>query len=287
MPTTTGNPGGWDTWQVFTTNSSGYPTGVAGTSPANNTTSSARRNRSNVTATFNSSTPEQLQFRGGDTILGSMSFGGGDLTTIDVDASGIDAAFESILSSALVDSTSNSQMIVTGPNTNNENLPVVGHIFTQKFQSRAAATNGQLQYLNRFVMSSTVRIIPNTMTYRGESLRRYSITPTKASRLPWGTLLGANQSFTNSEADHIDIISEYPLSLTTYISDGTEVTFVAGYRPVSTTVTISASLNQFAREGTAQALSSINATTGVATMAAAGSAGNLNVLVYGTRFVAI
>lgn len=287
MPTTKGNGGGWDTWQIMTTNSSGYVTGVAGTSPANNTTSSAMRNRMNVSATFNASTPDQLQFQGGDTILGSMSFGGGDLSSIEVETSGIDAAFEAVLSSALVDSTSNSQMIVTGPNTNNENLPVVAHLFTQKFQSREAATNGQLQYLNRFVPASNVRIIPNSMSFRAESRRRYVITPTKGSRLPWGTLLGANQSFTNSEADHIDILSEYPLSVTTYISDGTETTFVAGYRPVSSTVTISASLNQFARVGTAQALSSISTTTGVATMAAAGSAGDINILVYGTRFVAI
>ncbi len=282
-----GNPVGFQEWQVFTVNSSGIPTGVAGTSPANNTTSSARRNRFGITATFNSNDPDFVPFRGGDKILGNISFGGADLTSITVEAEGVDDDFDAIMTGANVDVTTNSEWVISGLNANNENQPTVGFIMTQKFQSRAAATNGQTQYRSVIVMASRVRIKPATMGYRGVNARQYVITPTKSSRLLHGVLLSSTQNFTDLEADHFYMTTHNPIALTSYVSDGTEVTFVAGYRPLSTVITLGANRNLFAREATAQALSSIVTTTGVATMAAAGSAGNLNVLVYETNFVAI
>lgn len=285
--TTQGAPIGFERWQVFTTNSSGIPTGVAGTSPANNTTSSARLNKFNVTATFNSNDPDFVPFRGGDKILGNISFGGGDLTSITVECEGIDDTFDAVLTGANVDTTTNSEWVFSGINANSEALPTVGFIFSQKYQSKAAATNGQLQYRHAVVMASTVRIKPATMGYRGVNARQYIITPTKSSRLIHGVLVSSTQAWSDLEADHFYITTHNPIALTSYVADGTSTTFVTGYRPTSTVITLGANRNLHAKNGTAAALSSINATTGVATLAAAGSAGDLSVLAYETIFTAI
>lgn len=284
---TSGAPGGWEQLQVGTIDASGYPTGVAGATPANDTTSSARRSRFPVNATPTIEEPERTPIPGGDTILGYFSWGGGTMSALELELSGIDAAFESVITGANVDTTTNSEITILGTNAGNNNPPSIFLILSQRYQSVEDATRGQERYLNMVVMAATARVLDHAMQNRSTVTRRISVTPTKASRLLWGGLIGANQNWTNDEADHFYLVSTYPLSLTTYIGDGTETDFVAGYRPTSSVVTLAATPNHFARNGTSQALSSLSTTTGVAVMAAAGAAGDRNVLAYNTRFADI
>lgn len=104
----------------------------------------------------------------------------------------------------------------------------------------------------------------------------------KASkRTPWGSLVSAlGISAPDGEVSGMHIRTSHPLALTVFRSDASDTTFITQYRPASTVVTDNATPNYFTRNGVDQALSSIVTTTGVATMAAAGTAGDMNILLY-------
>jgi hypothetical protein len=77
------------------------------------------------------------------------------------------------------------------------------------------------------------------------------------------------------------------VALTTYVANGSATTFTPQYLPATSVITLNANNNMFTVDGTATALTSISTSTGLATMAAAGSSGDVNVLVYETNFVPV
>jgi hypothetical protein len=79
--------------------------------------------------------------------------------------------------------------------------------------------------------------------------------------------------------------SDNQLYVETQRSDAAATTFTATYLPVSSTITINASKNEMVKNGTPTALSSFNTSTGVVTLAAAGTAADLHVVTYGTNYV--
>lgn len=289
MPIQQGNAAGLHALQIFTVNNSGIALGQLDptATPTPDTTSSAYLVRGATSSAFSPRTPTVVDFRDGDTFKGQMSFGGGDLQPFDISLDQSHPSLFAMVNNSSVDSTTNSVWRIFGANPNEEDLPTVGMILTQKYQSRESGSDGVNYYLNTIIPRAEIRVNPGGAEFQARSEWSLNVTPTMASKLPNGVAFGSNQGFEGNQTDAIYIVSKKPIALTTYIADGIETTFVAGYRPSYSTVTLAAAENFFAVNGTATALSSISTTTAVATMAAAGSSGDVNVLMYETSFTAV
>lgn len=281
------NVAGANVLQIATRTSAGYATGQAGTAPANGTTSHAYMTQDISTSGFSPRAPVVVEFEAGNAIVGKTSYGGSDLQAFDITGDAEDHSIMALTNGSNKDTTTVSGWEVVGSNPLRIAMPDMIVMITNEFISREAATKGTTFYRNVIIPSCKIRCNIGGFAFQGKVPFTMNVTPTSAAKFPNGVAFSSNQAWADNTIDHYVIVTENPLALTTFISDGTETDFITGYRPVSTVVTISTRPNWFARNGTAQALSSIVTTTGVATMAAAGTAGDFNVLVYETNFVTI
>ncbi len=262
-----------------------YMGGSAGAALANNGTTHAY-----VLDSIRDFSPEggeltTLVFEGGDRRLGTMQFGDTGLT-------GFTCTFEDVRNSVItgvhgtaVDTTSNSEFELWSTYTSASNAAAVGICITTTLKDEQTGA----KVYRHTVYPSCQAVFSSVLGgFQAKNTIQMNVTVSPSSYFPIGTALSAmSMSLPDNMATHIEMYTTNRIHMTAYRSDATEVTFVAGYRPLSSTVTNNATPNWFARNGTDQALSSISTTTGVATMAAAGTAGDMNVLIYETNFVAI
>lgn len=262
-----------------------YAAGTAGTALANNGTSHAL-----VIDSINNLTPTggeltTVTFQGGDRDLGTMQFGSTGLTNLSFVCEDIRNDVITGLHGTSIDTTSNSEFEQWSDYTSVSSVVAtqIGFIFKMKNRS-----TGETAWFTRWYPSCQTTVRTTFGGFQAKNVSEFSVAISPSTYHPLGTALSAmSMNLPDSMTDSITWFTTNRLHVTTYRSDATEVTFVAGYRPLSATVTNNATPNWFARNGTDQALSSFSTTTGVATMAAAGSAGDVNVLIYETNYVAI
>jgi hypothetical protein len=140
------------------------------------------------------------------------------------------------------------------------------------------------QYFTRIMPNCQVRLHEGGFAYQGESDTVLDITPNPTNVDITGASFGAtglNLGLQDNLTDNYFIVSTNPIMFTSFRQDGTLTSFTTPYAPTSTAVTINASSNAFYINGVATALTSITS-AGVATLAAAGTAGVLDVLMYQT-----
>jgi len=284
-----GNAAGFAYFQIYTKNTTGEAIGqvAQSTGLAQNTTSSALLIGGGTSTDFSAREPTVVEFRDADAIAGKMGFGGGDIQPFNIDVEEINATAAALFTQSNVDTTTNTSWSITGANSKQTNLEDVGVILSQRFQSRDSATAGTNQYVHHILPACDVRVLPGGLSYQATSSWQFNITPSFASKFPWGEAFGATQAWTDNETDYFWLTADNPISLTAFTGDGAQATFIAGYRPTSAVVTVNATPNFYAENGTAEALTSISVTTGVATPDAAPDADKRCVLVYETIFTAI
>lgn len=275
--------------QVWTVDDDGYAKGQQSdpNSVSDGTTTHAMLMKDTKTAGFTPPTRNVLHITGGDTWRGSFMFGIGSIDPFDLSLAYLDADLVALLTGSSVDQTTNAEWSVFGMDYNETDLVQVGLMLQTNFQSKETATLGANRWLN--IIFPKCQISPNwpPLGWQAEAPLTYRVQPTMTSKWPNGDAFDSNQGWEDNQAVAMGIITDYPLALTTYVADGVATTFTAGYRPISSTVTINNTPNHFAVNGTPTALSSIVTTTGIATLAAAGSASDIDVLMYETKFVAI
>lgn len=282
----TGNAAGFSYMQIFTKNATGEAIGQV-TTLAQDATSHALIVGGIVDTDFNPRDPITVEFRGGDAIRGKMGFGGGDIQPFTINLEELNATAIALLTGANVDNTTNSVWQVAGVNATQSNLTDVGVMLTQRFQSRDSATSGINQYITHILPACDIRPLPGGMSYTAVSTQKFSITPSAASKFPFGLAFGANQGWQDNETDYFWITADNPLALTAYTGDGATASFVTGYRPSSSVVTVNASPNAYYENGVAEAPTTVITTTGVVTPDAAPAADKRCVILYETTFVAI
>lgn len=288
-----GNVFGFPALQVWKRGSDGYAYGQITdvTTPGTNVTSSAYAMFDGISATLPEITRALAEFRGGSVYLGSAFMGTERLAPVVIDLANYDDTLNTLVGNGSADTTTVSGWTMSGINEQNPNPTQLGAMLTLRFQSRASGTDGDNLYLNVVMPNCTgtyTRVTAVTQN-AGEnpSPSRLTLALSSATRHPTGVAFGSNQGWYNNRTSMYFIVSDYPLAVTTYIADGSATTFILGYRPKYSTVTSGNTNNWTAKNGTATAATSINTSTGVVTLAAAGSASDKHVVMYPTEFTAI
>jgi hypothetical protein len=144
--------------------------------------------------------------------------------------------------------------------------------------------------MTRFFPNCSMRIAAGAMGYQAESDIVIDITPSYVSKFIDGKTIGSAGLNLGAEGDlevEIQYISQEPIHLTAVRQDAIITTFITAYRPTSSVITLNATPNRFSIGGTDTALTSLSTTTGTATLAAAGSAGVADLLIYQTQYVPV
>lgn len=264
--------------------SSGYFTGQQSTL-STNVTSGAYVCILPRTASFQALAPVNLDITGGDVIYTTIQFGNSKTQPFDLILEDYDTALVTLISGATTNTT-NSQVTYVSDNPA-RNSPTV---LALGLQSRVYDINGVQYYITRWFPACQMRIKRNGPAFQAKSDVVISCTPLMSTTNIEGRSFGSsglNMGLTQDKADSYDYLSYNPIHVTAYKQNASATTFTNTYRPLSSTVTLNASPNNFYVGGTATALSSISTTTGVATLAAAGSSGVTDVLTYETAFIPV
>lgn len=145
-------------------------------------------------------------------------------------------------------------------------------------------------WMNKIYLNSEIAISEYPGASQADGLNNHMITitlkPDDSTRTPWGSLHSAgSNAFTDDKTPYMEIRSDAPLSITTYVATvTTPVQFVLGFRPLSTDVLAVSQV--FAKDGTTTAPTSVVVATGVVTIPTPGASEEW-IALYETNFQAI
>lgn len=253
------------------------------TTLANGSTSGAYVFKRAQTANLAHPDPTTLPITGGDKQVTLFQFGNTPLSSFDLMVADLDPALFALLGSTVDNTTTNTSFEFFGTNDNLTVPITVWVALISRYQDVSIGANGPDKYVTTVIPRCTPRVKLGGQAYQAHAPVTIKLTPTYSDRTPNGQTFdatGLNMTFEDNLATHYGIISTYPLHLMSFRSDGTATSFTTTYKPVSSAITAGATPNYFFRNGTSQALASVVTSTGVATMAAAGTAGDLNTLLY-------
>lgn len=288
MPATSGMIAGAYHAQVAFRNSSGYPMGTDTTPDAvsNGAVTHFYKLRDLVSCTAPAVTREVAIERGGQTVKGQRQLGVSDFGSFEMVLSAFDEQFHAYCSGAALDTTLASSRVIGAFNSGNAALPQLMLLLTIGFQTLA----GVDEFITYCYPSVTIApVIPSGSQEGGvnPNPNTYVVVPTRSTRTCFGSLLSAT---TLAVSDNSDIFQwyrgAYPISISTYIDDGSATSFVVGYRPVNSEH--AGAVNIFTKNGVTNHanVSGFSTTTG-ATTHTAGTAADVWVATYETNFVAI
>lgn len=278
-----GYSGGLYRMQVFTR----LPGGFAGgnqTAPTNGTTTHAIVYDSITQTDAANRELVNVPVNGGDGQIGNLQFGETGFNPFTLTTESLDNADIALLHGTVVDSSTNSEFEMSTKFSNATNVTDIGIILTYRFVDRESQTS-KYEHLILPQCQAMIRTVYGG--FQGKNTHVWAVSPQTTTKSIHGTSFSSyGMSVPNSKMDHYSWITDNPIHVTTYVADGTATTFNTLYKPLSTVVTVNATPNWFAVDGTDTALDSIT-TAGLATLAAAGSAGDVNVLVYETALVPV
>lgn len=274
--------------QYATRNSAGYPMGQDST--PNAVTALDVKNAllltGPVSVTAPSVTRERATFRGGQKALGQRSLGVSDFGTFELTLSAYDELFHTLISGGSADTTTATSVTITAPNSNNGDLPTGMLLLTQGFTTDAGAQEFITWIYHNVQIEPTV---PGATQSGGENPNplTYTVIPNVATRTGFGMPFSSTGLAVTDNSDIcVALRGADPFALTTYIDDGSATSFVVGYRPNN--AEHAGAYNIFTKNGATAhtAVSGVNTTSGAITITA-GSANDIWVALYASRFVAI
>lgn len=221
-------------------------------------------------------TRKRVQF-GGNVIKGTAYMGVGEISEFEIQLAPSKINLDILAASAQENTTTIIGAKISSPNHYNQTLNDVGLLVNCYFQSDDEATQGNTEFRTFIVPLCQLQVnYANVTTGDGDNPQPVSISVTAdfAKYYPWGEALGAD--FAGGKATYFYIDSLYPYAHTAWIADGVETTYELKYSPAHTSVTSGRTGHITAINGTPTAATSIVVATGVVTVAAAGSDGNVH-----------
>jgi hypothetical protein len=261
--------------------SSGYFTGTSSTL-ANGASAGAYVCSDVKTSNLNFAPTVELQIQGGDRIRATPTFGNPRLVPFDVTISALDAALSDYINSSTRNSA-NSTNLKVGYNPNRAAPVNMGCAL----QQRMDMTDGTTRWNTLIIPKAQVLFRRGNYAFRGESDATAHIAPITSTSSYDGRLYdstGLAFGWEENKGDYYELWTSNPVHIMAQRSDATATTFTTTYTPVSSTITINASSNEMVKNGTVTALSSLVTATKVATLAAAGTAGDMHILTYETLY---
>ena len=184
---------------------------------------------------------------------------------------------------ATLDTTTVANAIVTSTNPNNLVPNTVGCMFSQPKQTASSGCDGATEYRTFILPKGQMVANPSALTVdAGNDTQPVNLTftPTMSNTHGWGTAFGTNEGFADNKTWYYWLESDYPYLCTTWIADGVETTFTTEYLPAFSDVTNGNTYNIFTINGTVTAPTSFSTTTGLVTVAAAGTSGDVHTVFY-------
>jgi hypothetical protein len=194
-------------------------------------------------------------------------------------------AIMAALQGTTVDSATNTEFDISTDEADAGSVVLCGGMLAVQTQDLAT---GALKYTN--IIWPRLKAVFSKVKGTSQAMDTWDIVAQCQRSLytPWGSeIADLAINAPDGKVSSLEIVSDYPLHLTTLKGNTGVTTFNTLYRPASTVVTAGATPNWFFRAGVSEALTSIVQNSGLATMSAAGSVGAANVLLYGVqpRFV--
>lgn len=234
-------------------------------------------------ANFNYESPVQLEQQGGDKIGNILSFSTSRLSQFEITIDEQDTALQALIEESTANTTNSEFEKVAG---NPLRLsPITLWVAVMR---RGSKTNGNQAYETVFTKCQVTLRRPGG-SFRAEGLTTLSCVPQRFTAAHDGQSLasgGLNFGLTDDTSDNYAIYSDNPIHVLTLRSDGTDTTYTSVYKPLSTTITLNATPNEFVLNASPTALTSFTL-AGAITLAAAGTAGHLGVLTYETNYVSV
>ena len=253
--------------------------------PAAPATSSAFLMRGPMTLSPAAPTYRRATFIGGGKLEGKADMGLEDVGDAELTLSQFDPALNAMIAGGLVDTTSLGGATISAPNHLNPSSRVGVLCAIGRLQKRATVGN---IFFHLIYPSCQLRVNSPSLTQEGGTNPApitVTITPAVGTKFPIGVAFGANQNWQDYSEFEYYLEATNPYFLTSWLQDGTAVSFTLPYKPVSSVVTGGNTDNWVARNGTPTAPSSINTSSGLVTMAAAGTASQWTSVLFPTRFV--
>lgn len=273
--------------QVAFRDSNGYPMGTLTTpdSPTPDSAYSAHVISGLRSLTHPQKTVAKALDKGDQKVYGQMFLGVDDYGQGTFEVGAEDEVFNAYLNKSVLDTTIASDMVTAAENAGEVDPPPMFLIATTRKQMHG---DGSFWYDNHIYNNVLIRNSQkaNISQQGGESPNplQYEFLPSLSDRIITGHLFADTDMEVNEDEDTcIKIRSRYPLAVTTYVADGTEMTFNLPYLPVYSGAT-GAAQNIVTKNGAPTAVASIATATGLVTLSAAGNSGDIWVVVYQTLF---
>jgi hypothetical protein len=271
-------------WRV---NSSGIATGQLdpnslGSPPV---TSHALDVRGPISATMSAPTYTRFEARGGGNYDGSNTGGVETMGRLEMTLDQEDPAFYTLTRGGLQDTTTilGSTATIFSDNSLNPSPFDCGLMMVRRKQSLTSVTTLYQHIIYPFGTASFTKPNPTQEGGMNTQTLVMGYDPKVSSKFPWGQAFGANQNWTNYNEICFMIESIYPYAMTTFVADGSATTYTLAFKPQYSTVTTGNTNNVTAINGVPTAATTIVTSTGVVTIAAAGTTGDLHVAFYPTQ----
>ena len=255
-----------------------------------NTTSHAYAISGPIEAQLPRPTFGKAEFKGGMSYEGSADTGLESISTGTMTASQMDDSLDALLQGGLVDTTSLTNATISSTNGLNPSPRQVGLMLVARKQSRLSASAGANKYIHYIYPKCQMRTIDPSLTQAsGMNVAPLALefSPQVTSKFHTGIAFGANQAWQNNSNFMYRITSDNPYALTIFVQNASATTYTTEFLPTSSAVTSGTTTNWFTVGGVATAPTSIVTTTGVVTLAAAGSSGVVALAFYQTAYTAV
>lgn len=266
--------------------SNGYPMGSSSTpnTKSNGAVYHAYRLPGLVSATAPGVTRGRVTFRGGMKARGARNTGLEDFGDFTLTTAAFDETFDALVTGSVADATTGgTDNVITAPNSNLTDKPQGFLILTRGFQT-SAGTNKYMHWIYNNVQMEPVDPEVNQTTGENPQAMQYLVTPTQSTRSAFGFPLSSLTVAVEDSSDYyVRYRTDERISATTYIDDGAATSFTTQYLPVSSDN--AGVTNVFTKNGSVAhaSVSGFSVTTG-ATTHTAGTAADIWVCIYGTRF---
>ncbi len=190
-----------------------------------------------------------------------------------------------LLEGITIDTSTVSDWLMTGHNPRLDTFYNYITIVSSKVVGDGIAQH----WMNKIYLNCEIAISEYPGASQADGLNNHMITitmkPDDSTRTAWGALHSAgSNAFTDNKTPYMEHRTDAPLSMTTFIADSAETTFVLGFRPPSTDVLAVSQV--FSNDGTTTNPTSVVIATGVVTVPST-TAQEEWIALYETNFQAI
>lgn len=258
--------------------SGGYATGQldpdsVGTGP---TVSPALMIKGPVKLTTAKATRASVEWRGGGRPEGKKQAGVDSIGAATLEVTRWDNTLDTLIMGGNIDTTSLTNAEISSPNNMNNAPNTVCFIGISKID----IPNTPTKYWHIIYPNCTVsKTSPDMQQVDGNQKNPNNITltiePSTATKFPVGVAFGANQGWYGNTEFEFLMLYDHPYMFDTWIADGVATTFTLSALPKKSTVTGGHTDNWITKNGVETAPTSINTSSGLVTLPAAGSASDV------------